>query len=61
MSTSRIHDKFERFMDKVRSDNQPGIKLDDLKEESQESKVIGYFTYDFNNKTETYTPVNKSK
>lgn len=58
MSTTRIHDKFERFMDKVRSDNQPGIKLDDLGEEPKEKKVIGYLTYDFEKKTETYTRIN---
>jgi hypothetical protein len=60
-NTSRIHDKFERFLYKVRGDNQPGIRLDNLKYESQESKDIGYFTYDFKNKTEKYTPLNKEE
>jgi len=54
----RISMKFERFMNKVRYDNQPGINLDNLKDESQKPKVIGYFNYNFKNKTETYTPIN---
>jgi hypothetical protein len=54
--TSRMRDKFDRFMEMVRNENQKGIKYNP-KEESQEPKVIGYFTYDFKNKTETYTPL----
>jgi hypothetical protein len=54
--TSRIRDKFERFMETVRAENQKGIKYEAAKEEP---KIIGYFTYDFDKKTEIYTPLNK--
>jgi len=56
VNRSRIIRKFERFMESVRSDNNKRNMADNLKEEP---KVIGYFTYDFENKTETYTSTNK--
>jgi hypothetical protein len=52
-NTSKMRDKFDRFMEMVRNENQKGIKY----EKKEEPEVIGYFTYDFKNKTETYTPV----
>ena len=41
-------------METVRRNHQKGVKIDEQKEEPQ---TIGYFTYDFNKKTETYTPL----
>jgi hypothetical protein len=52
--TSRMRDKFDRFMERVKNENQKGIKYNP-KENPQESKNIGYFAYDFEKKTETYT------
>jgi hypothetical protein len=46
-STSGMHDKFDRFMNKVRSDNQLGIKLDDLKEEPPRTKNYRIFYLQF--------------
>jgi hypothetical protein len=56
--TSRMRDKFDRFMEMVRNENQKGIKINSPEEKP---KVMGYFTYDFKNKTEIYTPVEDYK
>lgn len=56
-NTSRMRDKFDRFMEMVREENQKGIKYGAAKEEP---KIIGYFTYDFDKKTETYTSIKKN-
>lgn len=59
--TSRMRDKFDRFMEMTRRENKKGIKYSQ-KEESQEPRgIIGYSTYDFENKTEKYTSVNKEQ
>lgn len=55
-STRRIRDKFDRMMEMVRQENQPGIKYGTAKDKP---KVIGYYTYNFEGRTENYTSTNK--
>jgi len=48
METLKIIRRFERFMLKAKSIKRP---IDN------DSKIIGYFTYDFKNQTEKFTQI----
>ena len=56
--TSRVIRKFERMMMKIHEESIQGKTPQSISNSSQENKeIIGYFTYDFNKGTETYTKI----
>ena len=54
MSTTGIEQKFERFMMDIKRERQMHPS-----EKGKPGKIIGHYTYDFENKTEKFTPTLK--